>query len=484
MLTDVEWQRTTLAELQRSSLFPDAPVSELTCLIAAATENNIPADTTVVDESEAFDSFLIFLEGKARISKSDGHGNFFANKVTTAPAFMGEVPLMSGLPSYMTVRTETATRGLRLDKEMFWSVMARCPQLRQVIISEMTMRMNGLQALQNQQEKMAMLGTMTAGLMHELNNPGSAARRAASQLRTNFRRMHMLARSFSQNGHTAGQSACLSELQEHVLVVPADACLSSLQQSDAEESMGEWLDQHGIEKAWEFAPVMVSSGIKPHDLDCLAAVFGSDQLAQPIEWLEATASSMQMVSLVEESVTRVVELAQAVKSYAHEGQGGVQDVDVNTSIHATMVMLKHKFREKNIHVQKDFGAGIPSLHCFCSGLNQVWTNLLDNAIDAVPAGGDVAVRTALVGDEVQVKFRDNGPGISPENQERIFDPFFTTKSIGVGSGLGLGIVRRILESYQGRLTLESKPGSTEFTVHIPATQAQLGVAATTASSTS
>ena len=468
VLTEVEWQRTTLDELRRLQLFPDVPDSELTCLVAGATENNIAANTPIVDESDPFDSFLILLDGRVRVSRSDGHGNLLANKTVSAPSFMGEVPLMSGLRSYMTVRTETATRGLRLDRETFWSIMARCPQLRQVIITEMTMRMSGLQALQNQQEKMVMLGTMTAGLMHELNNPGSAARRAASQLRANFQRMHTLARSFSQNGHTDGQSVCLSKLQEHVLAVPADLCQSSLQQSDAEESMGEWLDEHGVEKAWEFAPVLVSSGITPHDLDCLAAVFPGNDLSQPVEWLEATASSMQMVSLVEESVTRVAELAQAVKSYVHEGQGGLQDVDVNTSIHATMVMLKHKFREKNIHVQKDFDAGIPSLHCFCSGLNQVWTNLLDNAIDAVPSGGDVSVRTALVGDEVQVKFRDNGPGISPENQERIFDPFFTTKGMGIGSGLGLGIVRRILENYQGRLTLESKPGATEFTVHIPA----------------
>ncbi|MGI4853296.1 MAG: ATP-binding protein [Janthinobacterium lividum] len=468
VLTQVEWQRTMLDELQRVRLFPDVPVSELTCLVASSTENNISENVTIVDESASFDAFLILLDGKVRVSRSDGRGNFSANKTVVAPAFMGEVPLMSGLPSYMTVRTESATHGLRLDKEAFWSIMARCPNLRTVIIAEMTMRMTGLQTMQNQQEKMVMLGTMTAGLMHELNNPGSAARRAASQLRTNLQRMHLLARGFSENGHNERQSACLTQLQDHVLATPADVCLSSLQQTDAEETMGEWLDEHGIDKAWEFAPVLVSSGIKPRDLDCLAGVFPAEALSQPIEWLEATASSMQMVSLVEESVTRVAELAQAVKSYAHEGQGGVQDVDVNTSIHATMVMLKHKFREKNIHVQKDFGAGIPSLHCFCSGLNQVWTNLLDNAIDAVPAGGDVAVRTALVGDEVQVKFRDNGPGISPENQERIFDPFFTTKGIGIGSGLGLGIVRRILENYQGRLTLESKPGATEFTVHIPA----------------
>ena len=467
VLTNAAWQHAALEELLRLRLFGDVPDSELSCLVAKAAEERIPAGTKIVDESERFDSFLILLEGKVRVFRGDGHGNFFHNKVVEAPSFMGEVPLMSGLPAYMTVKTESGIRGLRLSGESFWSVMACAPRLRAVIIAEMVMRMRGLQAQQTQQEKMALLGTMTAGLMHELNNPGSAARRAASQLRSNLHRMHLLARNFSERGHTEQQRACLASLQERALAVRADVCLSSLQQSDAEETMGEWMDAHGLEKAWEFASVLVSSGIVPGDLDCLAAVFPGRELQEPVEWLEATASSMQMVGLVEDSVARVAELAQAVKSYAHEGQGGIQDLDVNSSIHATMVMLKHKFREKNIRVQKDFGGGIPTLHCACSGLNQVWTNLLDNALDAVPAGGAIAVRTAVVDGEVQVVFHDNGPGISPEVQERIFDPFFTTKAAGVGSGLGLGIVRRILESYEGRLTLQSKPGDTVFTVHIP-----------------
>ena len=463
-----EWQRTALADVERLHVFGDAPSRELSCFVAEATETRLPAGFTVVDEQAPLGAFYVLLEGKLRVSRSDAKGQFLFNKVVAAPSFMGEVPLLTGYPSFMTVKTETPVRGLRLEPEAFWSVMARCPRLRSVVVQETTVRMGGVQAHQVQQEKMAMLGTMTAGLMHELNNPGAAARRAASQLRANLQRMHSLARTFSERGQTPEQRSCLTALQERALSVRSDLCLSSLQQSDAEETMGEWMDVHGVAKAWEFAPVLVSSGIEPSDLDCLARVFTGPDLSEPIEWLEATASSMQMVGLVEESVARVAELAQAVKSYAHEGQGGVQDVDVNESIHATMVMMKHKFREKNIRVQKDFGPGIPRLQCICSGLNQVWTNLLDNAIDAVPAGGSIGVRTTLQDNEVQVAIRDNGSGISPEDQERIFDPFFTTKAAGVGSGLGLGIVRRMLESYQGRLTLVSQPGSTEFTVHIPA----------------
>lgn len=448
-------------------MFAGVPDDELTCLIAEAEDEVLAAGTVIVDENQPFDAFLVLLQGRVRVTKKNAQGFYFANKVVEAPSFMGEVVLLTGMPSVMAVATESPIRGVRLNAEAFWRVLSRCPHLRAAIIKEMTLRVRGMQAQQTQQEKMALLGTMTAGLMHELNNPGSAARRAASHLRDSLHRMHLLARSFSEQGHTPQQRACLTVLQEHVLETRSDACMSSLQQADAEEALGEWLDAHGVAKAWETAPVLVSSGVQPAELDCLAAAFPGSEIVQPIEWLEATASSMQMVALVEDSVTRVAELAQAVKSYAHEGQGGVQDVDVNTSIHATMVMLKHKLREKNIRVQKDFVGGIPQLHCACSGLNQVWTNLLDNAIDAVPAGGTIAVHTSVSNGEVLVAIRDNGAGISPENQERIFDPFFTTKTAGKGSGLGLGIVQRILESYHGHLTLTSQPGSTEFTVHIP-----------------
>ena len=470
-VAEAAWQQEAVAALERLRLFPDTPADELACLVAAATEERTPADSVILDEKDAFDEFMILFEGRLHVSKRDLNGNFYFNKTMDAPAHMGEVWLLTGQPSATRVTTETAVRGLRLDKEAFWNVMARCPHLRAAVLAEAMLRMRGMQAHQSQQEKLAMLGTMTAGLMHELNNPGSAARRAASQLRSNLQRMHVLARTFTERGHTPAQRACLSALQERALSVPSNVCLSSLQQTDAEEAMGEWMDEHAVAKAWEFAPALVASGIDIGDLACLSGVFDASELSEPIEWLEATASSMQMVGLVEDSVARVVELAQAVKSYAHEGQGGVQDVDVNQSIHATIVMLKHKFREKNIQLSKEFGPGIPKLHCICSGLNQVWTNLLDNAIDAVPAGGSIGVRTALVDGEVQVAIRDNGAGISPADQERIYDPFFTTKAAGVGSGMGLGIVRRTLEGYSGRLTLESEPGSTEFTVHLPATRA-------------
>ncbi len=463
-----EWQQTLIAELQRLRVFPEASVDELACFAAEAVEEHVPAGQQLIGEHDRSQTFSVLLDGRIVVTRqNDSNGQEYFIKKMGAPGFMGEVALLANGMAGMTVTTESPTYFVRLSAESFWQIMARCPGIRRAILSEMEYRIRGMQIFHSQQEKMAMLGTMTAGLMHELNNPGAAARRAASQLRSNLQRMHALARGFSERGHTPEQRTCLSALQERALAVRADLCMSSLQQTDAEEAMGEWMDVHGVAKAWEMASTLVSSGINSGDLECLAHAFAPNELTEPIEWLEATASSMQMVGLVEDSVARVTELAQSVKAYAHEGQGGIQDLDVNESVHATVVMLKHKLREKNIHMEKQFGPGLPKLHCVCSGLNQVWTNLLDNAIDAVAPGGNIRIATSFDGQDLLVSITDDGPGIPQENQDRIFDPFFTTKPLGVGTGLGLGIVKRLVDTYEGRLTLESWPGHTEFVVHVP-----------------
>ena len=452
-----------------ANLFADVSQAEITCLVAEASEVRHPDNTLLAEEHAQMHEFLILIAGKVRVVRHGGGPNEIFHKVIEAPSFMGEIAILSNLPNMLTVTTIGDTVGLHISEEGFWRLMATCPTLRSVILREMSFRTRGMAAMNAQQEKLATLGTMTAGLLHELNNPGAAAKRAASQLRQNLNNLHLLARGFSERGHTPDQRACLTRLQERVLNFTGTGCMDSLQQADAEEAMGTWLDEHGTDEAWTVAPTLVSSGMEPGDLDCLRHVFPGETLREPVRWLEATASSMQQVSLVEESVSRVHDLAKAAKNYVHEGQGGTQTVYVNESLHSTLVILKHKMREKGIHLEKQFGANLPPLVCVCSGLNQIWTNLLDNAIDAVPAGGHIRVRTWQSEDNVMVGIGDDGPGIPPENQERIFDPFFTTKPAGVGTGMGLGIVQRIAETYHGGLTLQSVPGETEFVVRIPIT---------------
>jgi signal transduction histidine kinase len=231
-----------------------------------------------------------------------------------------------------------------------------------------------------------------------------------------------------------------------------------------------------VEDAWRIAPTLVSMGITSGDLECAREEFPGPVFSDALSWLEALVSSLQLVGTIEESIGRVSDLVKAVKSYAYEGKGKKQTISINESIHATLVILAHKMREKQLTLEKDFGANLPPLQCECSGLNQIWTNLLDNAIDAVEQNGRIRIRTwaeESAGKDGQprgflcVTIADNGHGIPPEIQPHVFDPFYTTKAVGVGTGLGLGIVQRIVEQYGGTVNFSSEPGNTEFHIRLP-----------------
>jgi signal transduction histidine kinase len=337
----------------------------------------------------------------------------------------------------------------------------------------MASRIMKMQSMTIQKEKMASLGTLAAGLMHELNNPGAAARRAASQLRENLVRLHELSVRFSKSEMTSLQKQCIFDLQDRALAVASPMTMGSLEQSDAEEALAEWLETHNIENSWKMAPTLVSAGLDAEQLECAQQAFTGSSFSDALNWLDALVSSMQLVTTIEESIGRVTDLVYAVKSYAYEGKAKNQDVDINKSIHATLVILAHKLREKEIVVEKNLAGDLPPLHTECSGLNQIWTNLLDNAIDAVPQHGIIRVRTwsENATDKAHanlcISVWDNGAGIPLESQPHIFDPFYTTKPVGVGTGIGLGIVQRLVDEYSGVIRFSSEPGNTEFVVRIP-----------------
>jgi signal transduction histidine kinase len=355
--------------------------------------------------------------------------------------------------------------------------MTACPEVRKAILGNMAHRLQKFQSVVVQQEKMASLGTLAAGLMHELNNPGAAAVRAAAQLRANLMRMHQLTAKFSKASLSDEQKQCMFELQEYALSKEKPVRMNSLEQSDAEEALAEWMESADVQDAWKLAPTLVSIGIDSTELECARSEFPGPFFSDALNWLEALVSSMQLVSTIEESIGRVSDLVKAVKSYAYEGKGQKQSVDINESIHATLVILTHKIREKQINIEKDFAANLPALQCECSGLNQIWTNILDNAIDAVAQGGHIRVRTweedasansaSKPRHYLCITIADDGPGIPLESQAHIFDPFYTTKPVGVGTGLGLGIVQRITDQYGGQVTFASEPGNTEFRIRLP-----------------
>jgi signal transduction histidine kinase len=466
-----------LARLRAVPILESVSDQEVRCL-SGAREVRLREGDFLAHQGDAPRFFWILLDGELRVYHTlpDGTEQFLGT-VTPGAAF-GEMPLLSNSPYAANFRAMKSCELLQFDEQQFWGLMTDCPNVRKAILGNMAMRFQKFQSVVVQQEKMASLGTLAAGLMHELNNPGAAAVRAAAQLRSNLMRMHSLTAKFSKASLSDEQKQCMFDLQEHALSREKPLRMNSLEQSDAEEALAGWMESSNVEDAWKLAPTLVSVGITSEELQCAHDEFPGPVFSDALNWLEALVSSIQLVGAIEESIGRVSELVKAVKSYAYEGKGQKQSVDINESIHATLIILAHKFREKQAVLEKDFTPNLPALQCECSGLNQIWTNLLDNAIDAIPQGGRIRIRTwqdettsTVAGSQPRhflcVTIADNGTGIPLESQAHIFDPFYTTKAVGVGTGLGLGIVQRIVEQYNGTVTFSSEPGNTEFRVRLP-----------------
>jgi len=464
-----------LAKLRENPILSSLKDDQLQCL-DGARETTLEKGDILVRQGELAHNFWFLLGGHIDIYQTTPDGREAAMSGIPSGTAFGELPLLANIPIAVTMRATQHCDLLQLDEDGFWSLMTICPEVRKAILENMAKRLQKMQSVTLQQEKMASLGTLAAGLMHELNNPGAAARRAASQLRQNLMRMHELTAKFSKIAMSPEQKQCMFDLQDRALSVKESRLMNSLEQSDAEERLAEWMEAANVENAWKLAPTLVAIGIDAKELECAHQEFPGDSFSDALSWLDALVSSMQLVGTIEESIGRVADLVHAVKSYAYEGKGKRQSINVNESIHATLMILRHKFREKEITLQKSFAADLPELQSECTGLNQIWTNLLDNAIDAVLQHGEIRIRTwAEVSQSDSEKTRtelcilvaDNGSGIPLESQPQIFDTFYTTKPMGVGTGMGLGIVQRIVEQYGGTIHFSSQPGNTEFVVRLP-----------------
>jgi signal transduction histidine kinase len=351
--------------------------------------------------------------------------------------------------------------------------MATCPNVREQILATASQRIHTFQANTLHQEKLISLGTLAAGLMHELNNPGAAAKRSAALLRENLSRLQDISLRFCHSPLTTEQAHCLFDMQREVLTAEKKPqAISTLEEADAEEELATWLESIGVANSWKLAPTLIAAGWRREDIVCTQQAFPSETLQDALNWLEALISATQQLNTIEESLTRLTELVIAVKKYAYEDKSGEHVVDVHESIQSTLIILGHKFRHKQIVVEKDFAPDLPQLKTRGTGLTQVWTNLLDNATDAAPEGSKVRIRTwteeGPKGQLVCVGIADEGAGIAPDVREHIFQPFFTTKPAGVGTGLGLEIARRIVTAqFHGTIAFTSEPGHTEFVVKLP-----------------
>jgi signal transduction histidine kinase len=449
------------------------------------------AGAILAEPAQTLRYYWVVLEGEARAERSEPDGSRTLASVAGTGEGFGETPFLSGKThSPFVIVAATNVVLLRFSEQDFWSLMACCPEVRKVVLANMAQRLQAYQVEALHREKLVSLGTMAAGLMHELHNPGSAAKRAASQLRENLMRLQDLSLRSAAKPKTPLQLACMHTLLEHAVRGCHAPALSTLDQSDAEEALSEWLQSTGVENAYTIGPALVAIGFDRQRLACAGEAFDAAGFSDALNWLEALVSSVSLVCAIEESIARISELVMAVKKFAYDERSPGRELDVHDSLQSTLTILGHKLRLKQVSVDKRFAASPSTLCTRGSALSQVWTNLIDNAVDASPANGEIEIATwtekgpenaAEAGPEAEcagceaanpgwlaVSIADHGAGIPAETLPRIFDAFFTTKPQGSGTGLGLEIVHRIVtQKFGGRIDVESEPGNTRFTVRLP-----------------
>ncbi len=428
---------------------------------------SVPAGQLVLQEGDQGDSLYVVLAGELEVTKRQGSQDVLL-ALYKPGQFFGEMALLEQAPRSASVRTLQESRLLMISQAAFQTLLSCSPSAPLKILHTVTSRLRSTESALIQNEKMAALGTLAAGLAHELNNPAAAIRRGAVQLRDALVERERLAAQLHSLATDQHQRESLGALQEEVTERKITAPLyDALALSEQADELQEWLEDHGVGEAWELAPVLVSSGWESDDLERLAERFSPTQLPVVARWLGASSSVYGLLEEVGQSAEIMSEIVKAVKTYSYLDQAPIQEVDVVESLENTLVLLRPRI-DANISITRDYADDVPRIEAYGSELNQVWTNLIDNAIDAVEGQGELTLRAFTAESVVTVDIIDDGPGISPEIQPRIFEPFFTTKAPGVGTGLGLHIAYNIVvHKHRGQIQVASKSGETRLRVVLP-----------------
>jgi signal transduction histidine kinase len=459
----------TLADLRRIDLFDGLLDDELQRWVQVAEMSRLPPGHIISDQGEPPTGLTLLLDGNVRTFNVAGSRTEPLGR-QHSPTWMGAVALITGGTTGVRMQTETTCLVASIPPQEFLRLTLAQPAVHRRIMGAIEPVMSRLAGIERNREHLASLGTMAAGLAHELNNPAAAARRAAAQMADALDVLSSTLGRFVESGIERSEAQKLVALQREALQrANASSALDVLDAADREDDLVALLETFDVEQAWELGEPLSAAGL---DDDWVRQVH---EIAGPVtggvlRWVAASLTARGLAVELAESTQRMSELVGAVKSYAYMDRGALVQVDIHEGLETTLTMLHHKLKQTTIEVVRDYDRALPQVTVYGSELNQVWTNLIDNAIGALGDSGTITLTTRRDGDCVEVAIADDGPGIEAEIRDRVFEPFFTTKGVGEGTGLGLDTARRIVvDGHDGSLRFVSNPGATVFTVRLPLT---------------
>lgn len=453
--------------LKKISLFNNLAEADFERMCEMVEEKRLSAGEELFAEGSPGDRAYIIKDGQLEILKMSA-GREVLLDVQGPGAVIGEMALLEKAPRMASVRARTDSLLLAIHQDQLDHLLNTSPTAACTMLDTVLVRLRNTEAMLRQSEKMAQLGTLTAGVAHELNNPAAAVQRSAVQLQDAVVQFEVAYVQLDKCTFSGAQWETLRELAQYAkkqATHPPE--LDALVRSDREFELEAWLEAQGVADAWEYTSTLVDLNYDTAELAALAEHFASDQLPAVICWLDVVYRVSSLVTEIGQGAGRISEIVRALKTYSYLDQAPVQSVDVSEGLDNTLVILRNKFKS-GVSVRREYAPDLPKIHAYGSELNQVWTNILDNAIDALEGQGEILIRTRQDGKWVVVEIEDNGPGIPAEIQPRLFDPFFTTKPPGKGTGLGLDISYKIVvNKHRGDIKLFSEPGRTCFQVWLP-----------------
>jgi signal transduction histidine kinase len=456
--------------LRRIHVFAGLPDDQLKWFADNTAERRYSAGEVLFRKGAPPDELVLLLEGEfhAYWDEKDHDIVYIGRAGDQASEVTGMLPF-SRMTSYqVTGRAVTNMRVLRFPVRLFPEMMQRMPVLVQRLVGIMSDRVREATTLDQQQDKLMALGKLSAGLAHELNNPAAGATRAANDLIETLKELRSADMRLCSHDLSDNQQSSIAAFERKAIDHTATAeQLNSLDQSDREDQVSEWLEAHGVSEAWKLSPNLVEAGMDSPALEQLLGEIPSTAMTDVLARVNCQLAAAKLASEIKTATARISELVGAIKEYSYMDQASVQELDVHKGLENTLLILKYKLRKKDITVTRDYDPSLPRIKAYGSELNQVWTNLIVNAVDAMSSGGKLKVRTKREPTDIMIEIRDNGAGIPPEVRSRIFEPFFTTKAVGEGTGLGLDTVARIVRKHRGNIRFESKPGDTCFQVRLP-----------------